>query len=157
MVDMECAMNNACRYDNIAVVEWFWTNLERQLFNVKNAWSNACYNCNKKLISYLLNNMSEHILDKSKALVHACRNDKEGYKVISLLLGQPSMNTPENCKLVLTEACVHCNKNVVKWLLTNTDIQPLEYKDTLIDTIKATKNKSNKKIKLITKTLFVLW
>ncbi|CAC5366439.1 unnamed protein product [Mytilus coruscus] len=147
MLDMESAMNNACRYDLVAVVKWFWTTLDRKLFNVKTAWNNACYNCNEALLSYLINTMNEKMLDKSKAMSQACRNYREGDKVISLLFEQPNMNTQENCKRVLKEACVHSNRPIVKWMLENTDVQPSELKVTLIDTIKATINKSNDKEK----------
>ncbi|VDI57812.1 Hypothetical predicted protein [Mytilus galloprovincialis] len=147
MLDLEKAMNNACRYDNVLVVEWFWNNLDRKLFNVKSAWNNACYNCNEALLSYLLNNMDKNMLNKSKALSQACKSIQEGYKIISLLFKEPNMNTPENCKQVLTEACVNCNRNVVTWLMSHTDIQPLVYKETLIDTIKATVNMANNRDK----------
>ncbi|VDI58242.1 Hypothetical predicted protein [Mytilus galloprovincialis] len=143
MLDLKSAMNNACRYDNVDVVEWFWNNLDRKLFDVKTAWNNACYNCNEALLSYLINNMDENMLDKSKAMLQACRNYEEGDKVISLLFEQPNMNTPENCKNVLKEACVHSNRPIVEWLLENTDIQPSELKEMLIYTIKGTINKAN--------------
>ncbi|CAG2191665.1 unnamed protein product [Mytilus edulis] len=143
MLDLESAMNNACRYDQVSVVEWFWKTLDRKLFNVRTAWNNACYNCNEALLSYLINNMDENMLDKSKAMYRACRNYKEGDRVISLLFEQPNMNTPENCKMVLKEACVHSNQPIVEWLLDNTDIQPSELKEMLIYTIKAAINISN--------------
>ncbi|CAG2209574.1 unnamed protein product [Mytilus edulis] len=143
MLDLESAMNNACRYDNVVVVQWFWNNLDRQLFDVKTAWNNACYNCNEALLSYLLDSMDVKMLDTFVALSRACRNIKEGDKIMSLLFEQLNVNTPENCKLVLKESCVHCNRKVVKWLLSNTDIQPLVYKESLIDMIKATINMTN--------------
>ncbi|VDH89333.1 Hypothetical predicted protein [Mytilus galloprovincialis] len=153
MLDLESAMNNACRYGIVSVVKWFWTTLDRNLFNVKTAWNNACYHCNETLLSYLINTMDENMLDKSKAMSRACRNYKEGERVISLLFEQPNMNTPENCKKALKEACVHSNRPIVEWLLDNTDIQPLELKETLIYTIKATINRSNDKEKSDYKSL----
>ncbi|CAG2249508.1 unnamed protein product [Mytilus edulis] len=52
------------------------------------------------------------MLDKSKALSKACQNIREGDKIMAFAFKQPNMKTPENCKLVLTEACVNCNRNV---------------------------------------------
>ncbi|CAG2242512.1 unnamed protein product [Mytilus edulis] len=143
MFDLEIAMNNACRYDNVVVVQYFWNILDRTSFNVRTAWNNACYNCNEALLSYLLNNMDENMLDKSKAMLQACRNYEGGDRVISLLFEQPNMNTPENCKNVLKEACVHSNRPIVEWILENTAIQPSELKEMLIYTIKDAINKSN--------------
>ncbi|CAG2249513.1 unnamed protein product [Mytilus edulis] len=87
--------------------------------------------------------MDENMLNISKALSKACQNIREGDKIMALFFKQPNMKTPENCKQVLTEACVNCNRNVVTWLMSHTDIQPLVYKTSLIDTIKATINMTN--------------